>query len=209
MDPTPLFITAVGLGLIIALVPGAVMAEALRRGIQGGFRPALAIEWGASAGDAVWAIIALVGLAVLIQDPLCRLALGVVGSLFLLYLAAECFRHVRGGQLGSDDGPPNVRGAFLTGAFISLASPFQVAFWLGIGASTIVTLVTEPQAVHYALFFVGYMAGSLGFGALFAALVAYGRRFVNDRLFRATNLLCGLFVGYLALSLLWATFVGP
>ena len=205
MDVSLLFITAFGLGLIMAFVPGAVFCEALALGFKKGFRPVLFLELGASAGDAVWAVIALVGLAFLVQDPLTKLGLGVVGSAFLVYLAYKMLTEHRKCRTDKETGG-STRNAFITGAIISFASPFQIAFWLGIGASTILVLVSEPQTIHYVIFFIAYMIGSCLGGTATAALVAYGRRFVKDRLFQVVNAICAVFMIYLAASLLWNTF---
>ena len=205
MDVSLLFITAFGLGLIMAFVPGAVFCEALPLGFRKGFRPVLFLELGASAGDAVWAVIALVGLAFLVQDPLTKLGLGVVGSAFLVYLAYKMLTEHRKCRTDNET-CGSTRNAFITGAIISFASPFQIAFWLGIGASTILVLVSEPQTIHYVIFFIAYMIGSCLGGTVTAALVAYGRRFVKDRLFQVINVICAVFMIYLAASLLWNTF---
>jgi len=204
MDISILFTTAFGLGLIMAFVPGAVFCQALPLGIRKGFRPVLFLELGASAGDAVWAVIALVGLAFLVQDPLTKLGLGIAGSAFLVYLAYRMIVEHRRICLDDDPGT-STRNAFVTGAIISFASPFQIAFWLGIGASTILVLVSEPQTIHYVIFFLAYMIGSCLGGTVTAALVAYGRRFVKDRLFRTINVICAILMLYLAASLLWNT----
>jgi chemosensory pili system protein ChpE len=207
MDATLLFVTAFGLGLIMAAVPGAVFAQALPLGFSKGFRPVLFLELGASAGDAVWAIIALVGLAFLVQDPLTKLGLGIFGSAFLFYLAYRMVTNRREGQ-PKREMDSSSRGAFITGAIISFASPFQIAFWLGIGASTILVLVSQPQTIDYIIFFVGYMVGSCLWGAVTAAMLAYGRRYVKDRLFHVINIACAIFLTYLAASLLWNTVTG-
>jgi chemosensory pili system protein ChpE len=203
MDVSLLLITAFGLGLIMAFVPGAVFCEALALGFRRGFRPVLSLELGASAGDAVWAIIALVGLAFLVQDPMAKLGLGVVGSSFLVYLAYKMLTEHR--KCTDDEAGGSTRNAFITGAIISFASPFQIAFWLGIGASTILVLVSEPQTIHYIIFFISYTIGSCLGGTVTAALVAYGRRFVKPRLFQVINIICAVFMFYLAASLLWNT----
>jgi chemosensory pili system protein ChpE len=207
MDATLLFITAIGLGLFMAAVPGAVFAQALPLGFSKGFRPVLFLEMGASAGDAVWAIIAFVGLAVLVQDPWTKLGLGIFGSAFLFYLAYKIIKDHRKG-MPDQEMNASCRNAFITGAIISFASPFQVAFWLGIGASTILVLVAEPQALDYVIFFIGYMTGSFLGGAVTAALVAYGRRFMNNRVFLVISVICAMFLAYLAASLLWNTVTG-
>ena len=72
--------------------PGAVTAEALRRGLAGGFRPALLLELGSLVGDASWAAIALAGAAVLVQHRPMQFLLGAAGVYFLLRLAWGALR---------------------------------------------------------------------------------------------------------------------
>ena len=50
-----LFFAAFGLGLAFCAPPGAVTAEAVRRGLSRGFRAALLLELGSLVGDAFWA----------------------------------------------------------------------------------------------------------------------------------------------------------
>lgn len=51
-----LILSAILLGLAFCAPPGAVTAEAIRRGVARGFGAALGIELGSLIGDAVWAI---------------------------------------------------------------------------------------------------------------------------------------------------------
>jgi len=75
-----LFATSFALGFLLCLLPGAASAEAIRRGVRGGFRSAFVFELGTLIGDALWAVLALAGAAVLVQNRLVRVALSMVGS---------------------------------------------------------------------------------------------------------------------------------
>ena len=68
-----------------------------------------------------------------------------------------------------------------------------------LGASGAVT------ATGAAAFLAAFLAGALAWGLGMSALVAWGRRFVTPRLFRAIDALCGLVLGYFGLRLLWST----
>ena len=61
----PWVASAVGLGFAYAALPGAVNAEAPRRGVLGGFTRSLLVHTGALIGAAFWAVIALTGTALL------------------------------------------------------------------------------------------------------------------------------------------------
>src|SRR2546423_3713334 len=75
-----LFLSAFGLGLAFCAPPGAVTAEALRRGLARGFRPALLMQLGSLIGDAPWAALALTGAAWLAQPSALRGVLRGAGA---------------------------------------------------------------------------------------------------------------------------------
>ncbi len=50
-----IFLAALLFGFAFNVSPGAVFSETLRRGLTGGFRPALLVQLGSLIGDAVWA----------------------------------------------------------------------------------------------------------------------------------------------------------
>ncbi|QLH75536.1 MAG: LysE family transporter [Methanomassiliicoccales archaeon] len=201
-----LFISALGLSLLMCATPGAVNTEALRRGVAGGFRRAFMLEIGSCIGDLFWASLALVGLAFLTENSTLRIALGIGGSALLLYLAYKGIMDARRCEmpevpenLGKDD--------LTTGALISLGNPFQLAFWVGIGGTAIAVIVPDPETIHYMVFFLGYTSGLLVFSILYSSLVAYGRRYITPKLFQIINILCALVLVYFALSLIYATFI--
>ena len=202
MELELLFVAALALSLTFCAMPGAVTAETVRRGLRGGFRPAALVELGSTIGDAVWALLALLGLAILLSDGALRVLIGVAGCLFLLYLAVTAIREAfRDPPLVEEENLS--QGAFLNGALISLGNPMQAAFWLSIGGTAIASVVASPQAVHYAVFFAGFMAGSLAWCLILPAVVAFGRRFVTPGLFRGVSLVCGCFMLYIALTTAW------
>jgi len=75
-----LFLSAFGLGIAFCAPPGAITAEALRRGLARGFRPALLLELGSLIGDAAWAALALAGAAIVVQNRAIQIVLGAAGS---------------------------------------------------------------------------------------------------------------------------------
>jgi len=204
---TALFLSSLALGIAFCAPPGIITAEAVRRGLAQGFRPALWVELGSLIGDATWAIIALVGVAFLVQNAVARLVLGVIGTLFLLHLASSAIWSAKQGAVPQSKNAMQ-RGDFATGAILSLANPFAVAFWLGIGSSTITTHVPNPHLIHFVIFFCAFMLGGLAWCFFLAGLITWGRRFVNPTFFRGVNFLCGLLLGYFGLQLFWSTLQG-
>jgi threonine/homoserine/homoserine lactone efflux protein len=196
-----LLVPAIGLGLAYNAAPGAVNTEALRRGLARGARPALLVQLGALIGDALWAALALSGTAFLVQSRSVRLVLGVVGATFLLRLAWNALQEAWRGGLPRAEGR-TARGDFTTGVVFSLANPFALAFWGGIGGGLGATTAT---AANIAVLFAGFVLGALLWCLFLPALLGWSRRFVHPGVIRGINALCGLALGYFSVRLLWTT----
>ncbi|HEU5374401.1 MAG TPA: LysE family transporter [Ktedonobacteraceae bacterium] len=197
-------LSAFGLGLAFCAAPGAVTAQVLRRGLERGFLPALWLQFGALIGMALWAIIALIGAALLVHNTLIRLFLGIVGTLLLLWLTWSALRDAYRGNM-AEAKAASKQGDFVLGALLSLANPLPIAFWLGIGSAMIATGQVSPDLEDMLIFLAGFLCGGLLWCVSLAGLLAWGRRFVTPLLFRLVNLVCGLAIGFFALKLLWST----
>jgi chemosensory pili system protein ChpE len=203
MEVVPSLAAAVILGVAYAALPGVVNTEAFRRGIRAGFGPAVLIQTGALLGDALWAIVALTGAALLLQNDLLALALGLIGAGFLFHLARTALvSALRGAPI--DASPTRTGSGLLTGAIFSLANPAGLAFWTGMGGG----MVGSSGGYSFeraAAFLLAFTAGALLWGVGMAALVAWGRRFATPRLFRVIDAICGAALGYFGLRLLLTT----
>lgn len=196
-----LFLASFALGVAFCAPPGAVTAEAIRRGIAHGFRSVLYLELGSLIGDAVWASIALIGVAFLTQNPIVRVVLGLLGAALLFRLAWDALRAAQSGKLPHAQ-PASHRNSFAAGAALSLSNPTSVAFWLGVGSGFIGGASGISPAVQVTTFFAGFMAACVAWCFFFAGLVAVGRRLLTPPFFRAINLLCGTMLAGLAVLLL-------
>src|SRR5262245_45057395 len=132
-----LFISSFFLAIAFCAPPGVVTAETVRRGAARGFIPALFVQFGSLVGDTTWAIIALTGLAFVIQNNIAKAILSLIGVLLMLKLAKNAFKDAHHGKeldmAGSAHG--DSRGDFANGAFLSLGNPMNIVFWTGLGTT--------------------------------------------------------------------------
>ena len=190
------------LGIAFSAPPGVVTAEAVRQGIKGGFWAAFLVELGSMAGDAIWAIIALTGGAVLVQNRVVQTSLGLAGAIFMLTLAILAFRdaaRIKIPEITETTQNSNL----LHGLLLSLGNPFSIAFWLSVGSTIIPNLIAHPILIHYVLFFLSFMLGVLMWGFILAGLISRGRKYLKPLFFRWVNILCGLFLGWFAVQTGW------
>jgi chemosensory pili system protein ChpE len=203
-DLIGILITGAALGFAYSAVPGAVNAEALRRGVAGGFAPAWSIQTGALVGDLLWAVIGLTGAAVLIRIDAVAVAIGMVGAGFLFALARTALRGALAGPPASGATTAPIGNAFAVGVTFSLANPAGIAFWSGLGGG-VLTAYGGATTGNLVALLTAFMAGSIVWGCAMAAATAWSRRFAGGRLFQAIDALCGLALTYFGVRLLWSS----
>jgi threonine/homoserine/homoserine lactone efflux protein len=199
-----LLVAAAGLGLAYSAAPGAVNTEALRRGLSRGYRPALLVEVGALLGDLAWAALALVGTGLFLQNRSVQVVLGMAGGCFLLRLAWNALQQAWRGGLPGAHGQVD-RGDFVTGLVFSLANPFGLAFWSGVGGGMAVIGGGIPGLMDGVTFLAGFAAGAVAWCLGAAVAIGWGRQFVGAGLMRWIGALSGLALGYFGLRLVWET----
>lgn len=206
---TTLFLTAFALGLLFNAAPGAVFAETVKVGVRGGFRPALAVQLGSLAGDALWAVLGLVGVGLLLQLEAVRLPVGLAGVAYLLWLSLDSWRAANAPfDVTAAHDPEARRRALRSGVVLSLTNPQNLAYWAALGSAMGAVGVAEPAAADYAVFFAGFMASSIAWAFACAALVDRAFRRAGGRWASLTYRACAIAFLVLALSSLRATLVG-
>lgn len=196
-----LFISSFLLAIAFCAPPGVITAETVRRGAARGFRPALFVQFGSLVGDTTWAIIALTGLAFVVQNNLAKIVLSLVGILLMAKLAWDAIKDARHGKELETSTSYSHRGDFTNGAFLSLGNPMNIVFWTGLGTTVFASISGRPQPSDFAIFFAGFLGGAIVWCFVMAGLVAWGRQFVTRTFFRWVNFACGLALGYFALQL--------
>jgi chemosensory pili system protein ChpE len=172
--------------------PGPVTMETIRRGVRGGFRPALSVQLGSIIGDMMWCLAALIGLAPLVQVGFIRLTLGVTGVLLLVYLGAVGIRDaVKPTAPTHSAGGEGKSGAFRSGMAISMANPLAVGYWLSVGGALVASGVVGAEAGGTVSFIFGFILGTFLWAFIMAFAVRWGKQLLNPLAFRAVTFACG------------------
>jgi threonine/homoserine/homoserine lactone efflux protein len=202
-----LFVAAVGLGFLFNATPGAIFTESLRRGLKGGYRPALAVQIGSLVGDFVWAVLGLLGAAALFTLPHVETPLALVGAALLGWLAWGALKDGLGPMPTFD---PNVRfdeakSALGVGAALSLSNPMNITYWAGLGGTITALGVANPGWPAFGIFLAGFMLSSVAWCFICAGAIAATRRFVTPRLWMLLNVGCAMGLAFFAGLVAWRT----
>jgi chemosensory pili system protein ChpE len=194
---TTLFIAAFVLGLIFNAAPGAVFAETVRQGARGGYKPALAVQFGSLIGDTTWALFGLAGIGLLLQLDWLRIPVGIAGVVYLIYLAWDSWKTAKQEfSVGGATAPQ--KNAFRSGALLSLTNPQNIAYVAALSTSMGTIGVHNPTPEDYAVFFAGLMTASFIWCFICAGIVARLFKNANSAWTKVTYQLCA--VAFFALA---------
>jgi chemosensory pili system protein ChpE/L-lysine exporter family protein LysE/ArgO len=197
-----LLITAFVLGLVFNATPGPVFAETVRQGVRGGFRSALAVQLGSLIGDALWAVVGLLGVGFLSRVEALRTPISVAGVAYLLWLAWNAWQSSRVEVSASLGAEATHRRAFRSGVLLSLTNPQNIAYWAAIGTALRAIGVTAPTVADNLAFFAAFMVSSTIWAFFVAALVDRVFRRVGLAWARMTYRACAIAFLVLALAML-------
>jgi len=196
-----LFMSAFFLGVLFNAAPGAILAESLRRGLKGGFAPALAVQIGSLVGDGLWVVLGLLGAAALITIPYVQLPLAISGAFLLGLLAYESIRD--GLQpvpdFSSEQSISESKNALFIGAALSVSNPLNIVYWAALGGTISVLSGETPTVQHFAIFISGFMLSSVLWCFFASGMIAITRSYLNTTVWRVLHFGCG--VGLVALML--------
>ena len=196
-----LIITACVLGFAYSAAPGAVNTEALRRGLKRGFFPSFMVQIGALLGDLVWAVVGLTGVALVFRFLAVQIILGMAGVAFLLRMAWLSFIDARK-TIDLTDNDKEQRD-FVTGIIFSIANPFGIVFWGGLGGGFAAHIAGMPLMNKLLFLFLGFSVGAFVWCIGISSLVAWSRKFIGENILRGIFTASSLAMAYFALDMLW------
>ena len=120
--------------LILFLTPGPVWVALLARAMSGGFQAAWPLALGVAIGDAVWPILAILGVSWVVNeiDGIMTILRYVAAVLFLVMGGLLIMR--AGNALGSDGRltRPGMWAGFVAGILVILGNPKAILFYMGV-----------------------------------------------------------------------------
>lgn len=195
-----ILIAAFIFGLVFNAAPGAIFAETVRRGAIGGFRPALAVQVGSLVGDAIWAILGLLGVGLLLQVEILRWPVGLAGAAYLLWLSWDSWKAASVAFGVQQDEGEQARSALRSGVVLSLTNPQNLAYWAALGSALGALGVADPSESDYVMFFAGFMIASISWAVFCAATIDRLFRQAGQRWVALTYRLCAVMFLLLALN---------
>src|SRR5215213_809959 len=195
MDTT-LLLRGVVLGFTIAAAVGPISLLCIRRTLAEGRAVGLVSGLGVATADATYGAIAAFGLTAVTELLVdWRRALGIIGGLFLLWLAWRTVRSVPGSAATATPRRGGLAGAYLSTLGLTLTNPMTIlsfaALFVGLG-------VTGGDAAGATAVTLGVFLGSASWWVVLVAVVGVFRSRITPAGLRRVNIASGLLIGAFA-----------
>jgi len=202
LELIPIFSTALLVALSGAMMPGPLLTVTISETAKRGQIAALLLIVGHSILELVLVVGFTFGLYTVLQNPVIIRAIGILGGGFLLWMGygivSDAYRGRVSLDLTSREGRLDI-GPVAQGIVTSISNPYWTLWWVTIGAGFVLS------SLKYGLpgltsFYFGHILGDFLWYAMVAYIVATGKRFLTDRVYRGILIFCGLFLILLAVT---------
>ncbi|HPE44900.1 MAG TPA: LysE family transporter [Deltaproteobacteria bacterium] len=186
-----------------AAMPGPVMTATISESARRGPVAGPLIVAGHAVLELVLVILIMLGLAPFLQKGWVFATIALVGSLMLARMAWSMFRSIPSLSIHADVREQTGANLMVTGAVLSLSTPYWTLWWATIGLGYILySARLGPAGV--AVFFVGHILGDLVWYSAISLAIGKGRKFLSDRSYRVIIGSCAAFLLALACWFAWS-----
>lgn len=209
--PAAIFISSFIIGLSGALMPGPLLAVAVRDSARRGFSAAPLLVLGHGILEAALVALILLGLAEWLKGDVATAVISLAGGVVLLWMAVGMAREVRtlsapGAEPAAGDrsgegraGRGSPARSVVDGVVVSVSNPYWLIWWATIGLGYLV-LSRSLGAAGIAAFFAGHILSDFAWYMFVGFAVSMGRGRLSDRFYRGVVGCCAAFLVFFGLS---------
>ncbi len=127
------FVLGLGAAVPVGPVNILIMTKALKN-----YTNAVSIGFGAMSADITYLTLILFGFFVFVKNGTFQTALGIFGTLFLIYISFLIFKNRNEKVTNNNDGSKNEKNKifsnYIKGYTITLLNPYTIGFWISVSA---------------------------------------------------------------------------
>jgi len=197
------FLLSLSLCLDIGIANIAMITLAMQRGFFHG----LWLGIGTCIGDLIYAILAMAGMAVLLQFTPVRWVLWIGGSLILLWFAwkmvQSALKPATSLSVGDIGAALSVRQNFLRGIFLAMSSPTAILWFAAVGGA-LISRMGSGSTADSGWFLGGFFLAGVSWSVMLCAVGSIGGRMLGAKMLRwsyiASAAIFCYFAGYVIVS---------
>ena len=186
------------------MMPGPLLAITISKVARRGFWAGPQLMLGHAILELALIAALAAGLSKFIDNELVMAVISLLGGAILLGMGSLALRKVWQ-KVKLPTAPSEIgrgRTLVLAGILVSLSNPYWLIWWITLGMAYLLWSLNLGIA-GVVTFFTGHILADVAWYALVAFIIATGRKFMNDKVYRVILLVCGL--ALLALSVYFIT----
>ncbi|WLG93314.1 LysE family translocator [Pseudomonas cucumis] len=196
------FLLSLSLCLDIGLANMAMITLVIQRGFSQG----VWLGIGTCVGDLIYAILAMAGMAVLLQFEVVRWVLWIGGSAVLCYLSAKMLISTlrvqsETAEVETEGGISNLS-LFSRGMFLAMSSPSAILWFAAVGGAIIAR--QGADAVSAGLFLSGFFAAGVVWTMVLCTLAYQGGKMMGKKMLKFSQLASALIFAYFAVYVIYS-----
>ncbi len=180
-------------------MPGPVLGVTVAETLKRGFIASVLVSSGHALIELLWVIGISLGVFNILKDPIFGKMISLLGGGLLLWMgismATEVFRGKPVLSLDEGRGSNRKMGPLLAGAVATIANPFWHIWWATVGTTYIVQAKSSGFGSDgSAAFYIGHILSDYSWYCLVGFVVAFGKGFMSDRVYKFLIFGCGIFL---------------
>lgn len=196
---------AVGFGAVVT--PGPVSTAIVSQAPRQGWLVGPLIATGHSLMELLITILITIGLSSGLASPAILTGIALLGGLLLIWMGIDMLRGVWQGKIrvpGIDPDSEDLSkaGFVRLGILTTLSNPFWYAWWVTVAAGYLLQAQSMSVA-SVGAFYLGHISADYVWDTTLSTVIAGGKRWITDRVYRGIILVCALFFVYLGGQFLW------
>lgn len=195
-----LMLSAFIIGLSGAMMPGPLLTYVINASLRRGVIAGPLIILGHALLELILIILLFFGLNKLFADPTFTSILGMIGGSVLLWMGYGMIKAVLKKKISLEDettGNKKISGLVMPGAIVSMSNPYWILWWGTIGMTYLANAYNRGT-IGIGAFYFGHIMSDFIWYSFVAWIVVFGRRILNDRMYRALVIFFGIILIYFA-----------
>lgn len=195
-----LFLSALIIGFSGAMMPGPLLTYVINASLQEGFIAGPLLIMGHALLELLLIILMFLGLDTLFANQTFTALIGIIGGSVLFWMGYGMIKAVYQKTISIEDetsNKRNVTGFILPGAVISMSNPYWILWWATIGMTYLANAYNQG-ILGAGTFFFGHIMSDFIWYSLVTWIVVFGKKIINDRIYRGLIMVFGIFLIYFA-----------
>ncbi|AHF07311.1 LysE family transporter [Desulfitobacterium metallireducens] len=196
MELGSIFVASLVMGFSGAIMPGPVLTVTINETLRRGFKAGPLIILGHAFLELLLVLLLLFGFGTVLNIPLVQGLIGLIGGLFLIWMAYGMIREAREKDLDMSLNASQSEKSMnpvLLGVTTSSSNPYWVLWWATVGMGSLM-LAGKNGIGGSVCFYLGHIASDFIWFSLVSGAVAKGRRLLTPMVYRTILWVCGLFL---------------